>query len=108
MELAFVIYFIDTWSGNPFSVSWKGYFAIMVFLAVILFVVSAFMSDMYEGYTFEDVLKRVWGVTKCPFYVVTMIVAIGSFLNMIIPSKETGYKMLAAYAVTEVATNDRV
>ena len=115
MELAFVIYLIDNITALKGSF-WG--FGDMVSMLLVFSVVTAFalvvifMStdpDLAYGDAAkekrladrEKYLSMVKKFRKNTFFWTLPIFIVGSILNTVLPSKDTAYKMLAAYGVQE-------
>ena len=114
MELAFIIYLIDNITSMKGSFWDLGDMA-MLFLCIALASIFALMlifvstdtdfcnTDIKElrlaqREKYLAVLKNLWKNTffwTLPFFIV------GSILNNVLPSKDTAYKMIAAYGLQE-------
>lgn len=90
-NLVWAIYFIDTLTsegGNSI-------------VGVLLFVITAFCFFMRKEIEIElD--------AKLPLKLMTSMAAVLFLYGALMPSKDTAYKMLAAYGVTEIAQNEEV
>lgn len=115
MELAFIIYLIDNITSMKGSF-WG--FGDMVGMLLVFSIVTAFalmvifMStdpDLAYGDSAKEkrladrekylsMVKKFW---KNTFFWTLPIFIVGSILNTVLPSKDTAYKMLAAYGVQE-------
>lgn len=115
MELAFIIYLIDNITALKGSF-WG--FGDMVGMLLVFSIVTAFalmvifMStdpDLAYGDSAKEkrladrekylsMVKKFW---KNTFFWTLPIFIVGSILNTVLPSKDTAYKMLAAYGVQE-------
>lgn len=101
MTLAWIIYFIDVLCDNKLF----GFLtAVLTLLWVIGFVASITAKlcgeTDKEAVDYLALYKSLW-----PLKVVTGILLL---YTMLIPSKETAYKMLAAYGVESIVTNEKV
>ena len=117
MELAFVIYLIDNITALKGSF-WG--FGDLVGMSLVFSIVTAFalvvifMStdpDLVYGdgdsakaerlanrEKYLNMIKKFW---KNTFFWTLPIFIVGSILNTVLPSKDTAYKMLAAYGLQE-------
>lgn len=101
MTLAWIIYFIDVLCNN----NGIGLFTFMTtFLWVIGFIVSVIArmggDDDQEAIKYLKLYKSMWPIKL----VACLLIVYG----ILIPSKDTAYKMLAAYGVESIVTNDKV
>lgn len=101
MTLAWIIYFIDVLCDNDGI----GLFTFMTtFLWVIGFVVSVMATmcgdDDQEAIKYLKFYKSMWPIKL----VACLLIVYG----ILIHSKDTAYKMLAAYGVESIVTNDKV
>lgn len=110
MDLMWIIYFIDTLAGATIPAVFVGaLYLAAVFVYMVYYgierdenkVGSAAHTAAYAAHA------RMFTLNKAHLAVMTFLIA-GSVLNIIIPDKDTAYKMLAAYGVTEIASNDKV
>ena len=108
MELAFVIYLIDNITAmkdHIFGLSDFVFLTIVIlgFLItgvgalIVLGLMEMSVDEFKESviYTFYKKLVKGW------FYILLPMCLLGSVFNIILPSKDTAYKMLAAYGVQE-------
>ena len=115
MELAFVIYLIDNITALKGSF-WG--FGDMVGMSLVFSIVTAFAlvvifistdQDLVYGDSakaerlanrekYLNMIKKFW---KNTFLWTLPIFIVGSILNTVLPSKDTAYKMLAAYGLQE-------
>ena len=115
MELAFIIYLIDNITALKGSF-WG--FGDMVGMLLVFSIVTAFAliviflstdPDLAYGDSAKEkrladrekylsMVKKFW---KNTFFWTLPIFIVGSILNTVLPSKDTAYKMLAAYGVQE-------
>ena len=115
MELAFVIYLIDNITALKGSF-WG--FGDMVGMSLVFSIVTAFTlvvifmsTDLDLAYgnsakaerlanreKYLNMIKKFW---KNTFFWTLPIFIVGSILNTVLPSKDTAYKMLAAYGLQE-------
>lgn len=105
MELAFVIYLIDN------LCSMKGSFWDLGTAIQFLFVPAMITGFCWFVYAMEGggdkdgqsyaVASTATKYLKLWFFWTTPVFILGSVLNTVIPSKDTAYKMLAAYGVQE-------
>lgn len=105
MELAFVIYLIDN------LCSMKGSFWDLGTAIQFLFVPAMITGFCWFVYAMEGggdkdgrsyaVASTVTKYLKLWFFWTIPVFILGSVLNTVIPSKDTAYKMLAAYGVQE-------
>lgn len=108
MELAFVIYLIDNITAlkeHIFGLSDFMFLTILIlgFLitgigALIVFgLIEMSVNEFRESviYTFYKKLVKSW------FYILLPLCLLGSVFNVVLPSKDTAYKMLAAYGLQE-------
>ena len=101
MSLVFVIYLIDVLCGK-----WEGLGIFMGFF--IFFAIVAYGFRQVEfGHDDDDVARKFWKKTAWMNKAGITFFIILTLVNFI-PSKDTAYKMLAAYGVTELATNEHV
>lgn len=115
MELAFIIYLIDnitalkgSFWGFGDMVGMLPVFSIVTAFALVVIFISTY-PDLVYGDSAEaerlanrekylNMIKKFW---KNTFLWTLPIFIIGSILNTILPSKDTAYKMLAAYGLQE-------
>ena len=106
MDLVYIIYLIDTFceDGSPF---WD---AMLILPVSVLFAMVGLLLAMpiLEEYEPKEACEKVVGWLKKPYLLFVGACLLGSFLNTFIPTKDTAYKMLAAYGVQEVVKNDEV
>ena len=115
MELAFIIYLIDNITSMKGSF-WG--FGDMVVMSLVFSIVTAFAlvvifmsTDLDLAYgdsakaerlanreKYLNMIKKFW---KNTFFWTLPIFIVGSILNTVLPSKDTAYKMLAAYGLQE-------
>lgn len=107
MELMTIIYFIDIFAGDPIPFGGIGAFILLLIFCVLGGLLSFLIDEgKKEGSEiFSDWIKK-W--TSKTAYTVYAVILFAWGINALIPSKDTAYKMLAAYGVTEIATNERV
>lgn len=103
MLLAFIIYFIDVLSNN-------GAPAVLGAIFLFSFYLIAFLStdgfdDSERATNSEKNSYRIFKTSR-PWVLTACITAI--LYGTLIPNKETTYKMLAAYGVTELVTSEAV
>ena len=115
MELAFVIYLIDNITALKGSFWDLGNMALTSVLLAIVTVFVLFIilittdPDLACGNTAKEqrladrekylnLLKKFW---KNAFFLSLPLFIIGSIFNTVLPSKDTAYKMLAAYGLQE-------
>lgn len=93
-NLPFLIYFIDTIiaDGSPLP----GGEAVAMLLVIVI----------VGGIIFGESLIVYWSAIKKPFIIILSLLFVCVFLNSLIPTKETAYKMLAAAAVVDVSQTD--
>ena len=103
MTFAMLIYFIDVVCGNHSGL------AILTGLLTVLWVfgfIISLIANLDEDVKPEDraqfllVYRSLWPLKT---FVILMI-----FLSVILPSKDTAYKMLAAYGIESLVTNPEV
>ena len=82
MELAFVIYLIDNIAALKDHI-----------FGLMEMSVNEFKESVI--YTFYKKLVKSW------FYIFLPMCLLGSVFNIVLPSKDTAYKMLAAYGLQE-------
>lgn len=101
MELAFVIYLIDT------ILSSEAEFGIGMDAAIISSIITAIIVCFIclpPGYKFAT----VWKPIRKPFTIIITLLVIQGSLVRLLPSRDTAYKMLAVYGVTEVSKSETV
>jgi len=113
MDLMWIIYFIDGFAGNPFPAAGTAF--ILGFFALVFSLITGVLAASKDtGTSDSEDWENFWaGISgsrplRWAWVVVFSIWIIGGTLNAIIPEKDTAYKMLAAYGVTELAQNERV
>ena len=108
MELAFVIYLIDNITalkGHIFGLSDFIFLTTLVLGCLVTGVGGLIVFGLMEMsvnefkesviYTFYKKLVKSW------FYILLPMCLLGSVFNIVLPSKDTAYKMLAAYGLQE-------
>ena len=109
MELAFVIYLIDNitalkgsfWDfGDMVYISLivTAFALVVIFLSTDVYGDSAKAKQLANREKYLNMVKKFW---KNTFFWTLPIFIVGSILNTVLPSKDTAYKMLAAYGVQE-------
>ena len=95
MDLIWIIYLIDVLTGNFFI-------GVVEFFLVIGILVGAFIKCVMSPHGSDDFDKSVVNIGNALTSKATVIVAVVLFIFLwLSPSKDTAYKMLAAYGVTE-------
>ena len=108
MELAFVIYLIDNITSLKEHIFGLSDFMFLTILilgllitgvgALIVFgLIEMSVNEFRESviYAFYKKLVKSW------FYILLPLCLLGSVFNVVLPSKDTAYKMLAAYGLQE-------
>ena len=95
-NLVWIIYFVDVLSVDEGFVFYAGMTAI-VYCAAKAGLILVPENDPDRG-----------TVDKLPAKTIGRVALALILYAWLIPSKDTAYKMLAAYGVTEIATNDKV
>ena len=108
MELAFVIYLIDNITALKDHIFGLSDFIFLTTLvlgclvtgvgALVVFGLMEMPVNKFKEsviYTFYKKLVKSW------FYIFLPMCLLGSIFNIVLPSKDTAYKMLAAYGLQE-------
>lgn len=108
MELAFVIYLIDNITALKDHIFGLSDFIFLTILvlgclvtgvgALVVFALMEMPVNKFKEsviYTFYKKLVKSW------FYIFLPMCLLGSVFNIVLPSKDTAYKMLAAYGLQE-------
>ena len=108
MELAFVIYLIDNITALKDHIFGLSDFIFLTTLilgclvtgvgALVVFALMEMPVNKFKEsviYTFYKKLVKSW------FYIFLPMCLLGSVFNIVLPSKDTAYKMLAAYGLQE-------
>lgn len=108
MELAFVIYLIDNIAALKDHIFGLSDFIFLTTLvlgclvtgvgALVVFALMEMPVNKFKEsviYTFYKKLVKSW------FYIFLPMCLLGSVFNIVLPSKDTAYKMLAAYGLQE-------
>ena len=108
MELAFVIYLIDNITALKDHIFGLSDFIFLTIIilgllisgigGLIVFALLEMSMDEFKDsviYTFYKKLIKSW------FYILLPLCFLGTVLNVVLPSKDTAYKMLAAYGLQE-------
>lgn len=110
MLLACIIYLIDVLAVDEVGYGigiWVGPLALICFLALFASWTDGFDSSELA----TDSEKRgmqIFRSLKGSAITICVLIFISGAVTRLIPTKETSYKMLAAYGVTEVVMNDTV
>lgn len=104
MDLVWIIYFIDVICGD-----WSG----LGVLCVLTFIASSVFYFVYklsksEDSPTDDTKQLIKFCENIPLKTFMFVPFILLFLGNFIPSKDTAYKMLSAYGVTEIVQNEKV
>lgn len=109
MELAFVIYLIDNITALKDHIFGLSDF---IFLTIILLgflitgigslIVFALLEMSMEEFKESVIYTFYKKIIKSWFYILLPLCFLGTALNVILPSKDTAYKMLAAYGLQEI------
>lgn len=112
MDLIWIIYFVDTFTGSPIPTF--SFLAFVIGVVLICAAISWLVLTLDEGVQrnisegqeklvslLSQVLKSkvLWGV-------MFWSILLAPLLNSFIPSRDTAYKMLAAYGVQEIMVTD--
>ena len=110
MSLVWIIYWID-WlgEGNPFPSGGTlfGYTLLFLFVYVVCTVAYGITNELDPGEAFSAVGLKVLKL-KCWYITFAVVCFLGSIGNSLLPTKDTAYKMLAAYGVTELVKSEDV
>ncbi len=98
MELALIIYFIDVLSS-------KGGIAVVGWIIGLVYLIISVAIVIVGGLCPDD--KSLKGLSdKLPTKTVVTLSVLMVCYGWLMPSKDTAYKMLAAYGVTEIAQSE--
>lgn len=104
MSLAWIIYFIDVLCDNK-GLGFIGFLGcVMWFCGFIVSMSSGMCREGERGYDDSQQFLLIYK----KLLPVKVLVATLLLYNIFIPSKDTAYKMLAAYGVESIVTNDKV
>ena len=101
MELAFVIYLIDNLCAMKGSFWGLGLFGLILVFTVFLGGLLVLMLMDTYGSEGREISLKIFKYWKKIMLCIFPILLIGSVLNIVIPAKDTAYKMLAAWGVQE-------
>lgn len=104
MSLMWMIYFIDVICGDWFGL---GFVLGIVFLfgCVLSIIKCVALASENPDKDEEDFLRFA---ERFPLKTMITVPLTISFLSSFIPSQDTAYKMLAAYGVEEIVSNEKV
>lgn len=106
MWIAILIYFIDVIAladeASRSSVMWGSAIAVALYLVAFFLWTDGFDTSEKAKASDKNGYRIFRGTRKMVFTLATLAFITG----MLMPTKETSYKMLAAYGVYEVATSE--
>jgi hypothetical protein len=109
MDLIWIIYWID-WlgTGNPF-IGIGGVLISIVMVFMVWFAIWMGTNKPDKTVSEEAAMAMESMKPAKPYFVCWIVLClIGASANAFVPSRDTAYKMLAAYGVTEIAKSDEV
>lgn len=109
MDLIWIIYIVDNFAGNPFP-SWILWVTIGLIISVLIgSIMSTDLKNIGASEKKPCILTAVNQIKPFKFWIIILLVVggISSAMNMVVPSKDTAYKMIAAYGVTEIMQTDK-